>query len=138
MKKFTLYLILLLNYLLSNAQEYVTAKNETIINQSIICTLPTLNIDAVFPGDKTNFHKLLKENLKPSSLKKIIKSKTPLLVTFTVQKDGRVSDINIPNSENKKLTKDVTRVMMLMPRWSPKIEQSRPISTKMSLPLIPY
>jgi protein TonB len=53
---------------------------------------------------------------------------------FTVNEDGRISDIKILKSPSKGFDREVARVVKLMPPFTPGMQQGRPVKVRFVLP----
>jgi len=56
-------------------------------------------------------------------------------VEFTVEKDGRVSDVVIKKSAHPDLDEEAMRVLRLSPKWIPATQRGIPVRVKYSIPL---
>lgn len=89
-----------------------------------------------YPGGMVEFMKWLTANLKypDKALKQKIKGK--VMISFIVNKDGKVSDIKLVKSVNRLLDEEALRVAKLMPDWKPGIENGKPCRTMIAIPIV--
>jgi len=83
---------------------------------SIIYDIGNVQVKPIFTGD---VEKYIKNNLKypDSALKKNIEGTEYL--SFVIEKSGAISNIRILRSSNKIFDYEATRVISLMPKWTP-------------------
>ena len=58
-----------------------------------------------------------------------------VLVSFIIEKDGSLSDINILNSPDQSLTNEATRVLKLAPKWQPGKHYGDVVRVKYTMPI---
>jgi len=91
-------------------------------------------IDQIMPqfqGGIDSFHRFLSKNLHYNKGMKNGK----VVASFTVQKNGRISNIKIIKSVSSLNDNEVMRVLELSPRWIPGKENNKPIATEMMIPV---
>ena len=106
-------------------------------------------IRASFPGGQRELMSWLGQNMHyPEKMKEI---QGRVLVSFYVEKDGSISDVNVERpcikedgtsstviveqSEMSALDKEVIRVVKTMPQWEPAMHHGKPVREKHFLPL---
>ena len=104
---------------------------------------------ASFPGGQRELMSWLAQNMHyPEKMKEI---QGRVLVSFYVEKDGSISDVNVERpcikedgtsstviveqSEMSALDKEVIRVVKTMPQWEPAMHHGKPVREKHFLPL---
>ncbi len=58
-----------------------------------------------------------------------------VFATFTVNKDGSVTDIRIVRGLSKLNDDEVTRVLKLSPKWTPGVENGKPVAVAFTIPV---
>ena len=88
----------------------------------------------MFPGGPAALRNFLIKNTKyPTSLQKDgIQGR--VLVSFIVNTNGKISDINVVESVHPALDKEAIRVMKKMPKWSPGIVDGEKVRVRYRLP----
>ncbi|MFW0718138.1 energy transducer TonB [Pedobacter sp. N23S346] len=83
-----------------------------------------------YPGGQTKMYAYLAKNLKyPAKAKKDgIEGKVYL--SFNVQKDGTLTDIEVMKGLSKETDNEALRVLKSTPRWDPGLNDGRPVTTK--------
>ena len=56
-------------------------------------------------------------------------------VSFIVNRDGKIVDIQVPRGIHESLDNEVIRVIQLMPPWNPGKQRGKPVRTKIFLPV---
>ena len=88
-----------------------------------------------FPGGQEAMTKFIIENVKypEAAQKKGIQGK--VLVTFTVTKTGKITNISISQKVNDLLDAEAVRVISIMPDWIPGEDKGAPVDVQMTLPI---
>ncbi|MDD2475353.1 MAG: energy transducer TonB [Dysgonamonadaceae bacterium] len=58
-----------------------------------------------------------------------------ILCAFIVRKDGTISNLEVINGLDNDLDNEALRVLSMMPKWSPGIDNNKPVSVKCILPI---
>lgn len=101
-----------------------------------ISTLDQLSQNPSFPGGNAKFAEWMGENVKypEEAIKKNIQGK--VYVTFTVEKDGTISNVILSKGINKLLDDEALRLVKSMPKWIPgKDKNGNPVIVPFTLPL---
>ncbi|MDE5784374.1 MAG: energy transducer TonB [Prevotella sp.] len=89
-----------------------------------------------FPGGATEFMKWLTRNLKyPKNLEQQ-KVQGRVVAEFIVNTDGSITDVNIVKPFHPQCDREVLRVLRMMPRWTPGIQDAKPCRTKVCIPVV--
>ena len=86
-----------------------------------------------FPGGNGAMLDWLSKNIHYTSGCASIKGR--VVVTFYVEPDGSLSDIELVQKVDSELDKEVLRVVKAMPKWIPASQNNKPIRTKYTLPI---
>ncbi len=91
---------------------------------------------AEFPGGQKALMDYMISNIKyPAEAKeKDIEGK--VFVSFTVDADGKVSNVAIAKGANKLLDDEAMRVVKSMPKWKPAVKDGKAVSSEMTLPVV--
>lgn len=87
------------------------------------------------PSFKGNVNQWLGQNLRypPAAEENGIEGK--VIVQFVVEKDGSVTQVKAVRSPDPSLEKEAIRVVSMMPKWSPGINNGQPVRVKYTLPV---
>lgn len=88
-----------------------------------------------FPGGIVMFMKWLTRNLKYPADAQQRKIQGKVVVSFIVNKDGSIARPTVVHSADPLLDKEALRVIMMMPRWKPGIEDGKPCRTMFAIPV---
>ena len=89
-----------------------------------------------FPGGPLEFIKWLTRNLKYPPQAQSARLQGKVVAEFIVNTDGSVTDVRITKSLSKPCDDEALRVLRMMPRWMPGIENDKPCRTKVCIPII--
>ena len=119
------------------------------IGESEEAKMQIAEIRASFPGGQGKLMSWLAQNMHyPKEMKEF---QGRVLVSFYVEKDGSISDVNVERpcikedgtsstviveqSELSALDKEMVRVVKSMPKWEPATQNGEPVREKYILPL---
>ncbi len=89
-----------------------------------------------YPGGDGALFEYLSNNIKypKDAEKQGIQGR--VIVRFVVEKDGSVSDVKIVRSIHPLLNKEAIRVIQLMPKWYPGMQNGKPVRTNYTVPVM--
>ena len=128
MKKLALILVTLLM-----AAPYATAQEED--NNDAEDAVYTPEKRPEFPGGTEALFKFLSSNLKYPSDAKKEDIQGRVICQFTVNKDGSITDIQVLRSVYPSLDREAVRVISIMPRWEPGVQNGEKKRCKFKLPI---
>lgn len=88
-----------------------------------------------FPGGTSELSKFLSNNIKYPAMARENRIEGRVIVSFVVEKDGFISDVEIAQSVNPILDKEALRVVKLMPKWKAGVQKGKPVRVKYSIPV---
>ena len=88
-----------------------------------------------FPGGKKSMMEYLKENTEYPA--KAVKNKIQgrVIVQFTVDEKGNLSDVKVVKSVEPYLDAEAVRVVKSMPRWNPGMQNGKAVKVRYTLPV---
>lgn len=89
-----------------------------------------------FPGGAVEFIKWLTRNLKYPSQAQEQKMQGRVVAEFIVNRDGSITDVKVVTSLNEQCDQEVLRVLRMMPRWTPGLQDNEPCRTKVCVPVV--
>lgn len=105
---------------------------------AVIIVDPALAVVEVmpeYPGGMDAMMKFVAENLKyPEQMQKE-KVEGRVLLSFVVEKDGSVTNIEEVQSPHPVLTEEAIRVVKLMPKWKPGKQDGKEVRVQFNLPI---
>ena len=97
--------------------------------------LPFVEDQPEFPGGTAALMEYLRKNIKYPAICRENNIQGRVVVTFVVNKDGSIVDIEIARGVNPSLDKEAVRVISQMPNWKPGYQLGRPVRVRYSLPV---
>ena len=88
-----------------------------------------------FPGGREELFKYLTYNVKYPIDATKNKIEGRILVTFVVEHDGSISNVNVANSVYPSLDKESIRVVSGMPKWIPGKANGKTVRVKYTIPI---
>lgn len=88
-----------------------------------------------FPGGIVQFMKWLTRNLRYPLEAQHQKVQGKVVVSFIVNKDGSIASPKIVQSADPLLDSEALRVIKMMPRWKPGIDNGKPCRTMFAIPV---
>ena len=92
--------------------------------------------NAQFPGGDEACMKWLAEHLKYPSICQEQGVQGRVFVSFVVNKDGSIVDVEIKRSPDPNLSKEDERVVKSMPKWKPARQGNRTVRSRFNLPVM--
>ncbi len=102
---------------------------ENGINKKPALSFPTPS----FPGGQSKFLKYFMDNFRTPDLFVDIKGK--IYISFTVNEDGTLDEIEVTNNLGKYVANEARRVMKKCPKFSPATQNGKPIKCHFRLPV---
>lgn len=90
---------------------------------------------AEFPGGLQALGKWLSCNLTYPTKAQENNIEGKILVQFIVEKDGSISNPVIARGVDKDLDAEAIRIVSIMPKWKPGMNDGKPVRSKMTLPV---
>lgn len=99
-------------------------------------TIGEVQVMPNFPGGMNALYDYIGKNLQyPASARESgIEGK--VIVSFTVEKDGCISDIKILRSLDPDCDEEAIRLIQSMPAWTPGKQGDKPVRVRMNLPIV--
>lgn len=89
-----------------------------------------------FPGGDKALMEFLAQNIDYPRMEKENDIAGKVISQFTVNEDGTVSDIQILRSTSGGFNKEATRVIKMLPRFKPGMQQGRAVKVRFNMPII--
>jgi TonB family protein len=88
-----------------------------------------------FPGGESKLFRFLAQNVRYPAYAREHGISGAVYVTFIVEEDGSINNINITKSPHKSLSDEALRVVQLMPKWKPGYIGEKPVRVQYTLPI---
>lgn len=89
-----------------------------------------------YPGGAVEFMKWLTKNLQYPKLAQVRKTQGKVIAHFYVEKDGSITGLRIAQSLSRECDQEALRVLGMMPKWQPGVQNGKPCRTKVSIPIV--
>ena len=89
-----------------------------------------------YPGDMDAFWTFLMRNLHYPESAEADSVQGRVIIQFVVEKDGSLSNFEIVQTPDDRLTEEALRVLHLMPRWQPAQNKGRTVRCRYSMPIL--
>lgn len=86
-------------------------------------------------GDWATFRKWVHDQLRYPKLALTNGIQGRVVLSFVIERDGRLTNIQVLQSPDRTLTEEALRVVKSSPRWSPGLQRDTPVRIKMTLPV---
>mgnify|MGYP003299926538 CR=1 FL=1 len=90
----------------------------------------------VFPGGQKALMEYLKSNLVYPKAAQDSSIQGRVIVRFTVEKDGSITDVEVVRGVHPALDEEAVRVVSMMPKWKPGTQMCDTVRTKFTLPVL--
>lgn len=87
-----------------------------------------------FPGGEKALMKFLAKHTQYPERERSLEIEGKVFAEFTVNEDGTVSDIKVLKSPTSGFEREVIRVVKMLPRFSPGLQQNKPVKVRHVLP----
>ncbi|MBF1081720.1 MAG: energy transducer TonB [Prevotellaceae bacterium] len=88
-----------------------------------------------FPGGIVQFMKWLTRNLRYPPMAQSQRMQGKVVVSFIINKDGSIASPTIVQSVDPVLDREALRVVKMMPRWKPGLQNGKPCRTMFAIPV---
>lgn len=88
-----------------------------------------------FPGGIVQFMKWLTRNLRYPPIAQSQRIQGKVVVSFIINKDGSIASPTIVQSVDPVLDREALRVVKMMPRWKPGLQNGKPCRTMFAIPV---
>lgn len=119
-------------YFSGRAPARLAVSEDEISEDTVSAAIVTM---PAFPGGEDSLKAFLIRNLRYPEAAKMKGLQGTVLVTFVVEKDGRISNIAIQQSVDPELDKEALRLVLMMPKWLPGTSGGNAQSTRMTIPI---
>ncbi|AWH83722.1 hypothetical protein HYN59_00700 [Flavobacterium album] len=115
-----------LNYVSAQETKPLKTTDYSLVTNDELQTKPE------FPGGVSEFYQYIIDNFKPESK---LKGVQKLYVYFVIEKDGSISIVKILKGLDEKNDENLIKVIQNSPKWSPGIQNGKPVRASFNLPL---
>lgn len=91
--------------------------------------------DPEFPGGLAAMYEYIGNNIVYPKIAREVNIQGTVHLTFVVEKNGSLTDIQIKRSPDQLLSDEALRVISSMPRWTPGKQRGKPVRVSFYLPI---
>ncbi len=91
--------------------------------------------DPAFKGGIDKFYAYLQKNMRYPAVAKENNVQGKVFVTFVVERDGALTDIKVVRGIGSGCDEEAIRVLKSSPRWTPGIQNGRPVRVQYTMPI---
>jgi len=88
-----------------------------------------------FPGGEAAMYKFIGKNIEYPRMAKESGISGRVFVTFVVERNGRVTDVQILRGIGGGCDEEAVRVIKMMPKWSPGKQRGKPVRVQYRMPI---
>lgn len=88
-----------------------------------------------FPGGMEGWSKFLGKNLRYQEQAPSEEISGRVFMSFTIEKDGRITDIQVTKPAGHGFDEEAKRVLKMAPKWKPDIQNGEPVRVRYTIPI---
>jgi len=111
----------------------IQMEEEAEIKEDHIFTI--VEADAEYPGGEKARMEFLNKNIHYPTMARESGIQGRVYVTFVVEKDGSVTDVQVTRGIGGGCDEEAVRVVKLMPKWIPGKQRNKPVRVQFNLPI---
>lgn len=97
--------------------------------------LANVQIKPEFPGGESAMYVFLGTNLHYPAEAQKQGIQGMVIVSFTIDKDGSITEAKAVRSPHESLSKEAVRMILSMPKWTPGMNNGQPVRVNFTLPV---
>lgn len=119
----------------TEVQEFtpIEFEEEEEVEEDVIFTV--VEDQPQFPGGEEARQRFLEENLRYPQMAREAGIQGTVFVTFVVETDGSVTDVQILRGIGGGCDQEAVRVVEMMPRWEPGRQRGQPVRVQFNMPI---
>ena len=119
----------------TEVQEFtpIQFEEEEEVDEDVIFTV--VEDQPQFPGGEEARQKFLEDNLRYPQMAREAGIQGTVFVTFVVETDGSVTDVQILRGIGGGCDQEAVRVVQMMPRWEPGRQRGQPVRVQFNMPI---
>ena len=107
-----------------------------IPEDTTIYNFDDVEVKPSYPGDMDAFWQFLMRSLHYPESAEADSVQGRVIIQFVVEKDGSLSNFEIVQTPDDRLTEEALRVLHLMPRWQPAQNKGRTVRSRYRMPIL--
>lgn len=110
-------------------------KQAVVVEDNTVYNFVSMENPPAYPGGIEKFYKFLGDNIKYPPMAAENNIQGNVFVSFTVEKDGSLTDIKIDRKLGYGTDEEAVRVLKLSRRWNPGMQNGKPVRVKYNIPI---
>lgn len=110
-------------------------KQAVVVEDNTVYSFVSMENPPAYPGGIEKFYKFLGDNIKYPPMAAENNIQGNVFVSFTVEKDGSLTDIKIDRKLGYGTDEEAVRVLKLSKRWNPGMQNGKPVRVKYNIPI---
>jgi protein TonB len=86
-------------------------------------------------GDLNSFRNWVQQKVRYPAIAQENGISGKVILTFVIEKDGRLTNIQVLQTPDRSLSEEATRVLQQSPKWSPGKQRNQPVRVRYTLPV---
>ena len=105
------------------------------LEQDVVCQLSGVDEKPEFPGGQEGMYRYLGASVHYPEINPEVDIQGTVVAQFIIDKDGNPSDVKALRSPSRDFTREVMRVVLMMPKWTPGKKDGQPVRVGYILPV---
>jgi protein TonB len=110
-------------------------KQAVVVEDNTVYSFVSMENPPMYPGGIEKFYEFLGRNIKYPSMAAENNIQGNVFVSFTVEKDGSLTDIKIDRKLGYGTDEEAVRVLKMSRRWNPGMQNGKPVRVKYNIPI---
>ena len=110
-------------------------KQAVVVEDNTVYSFVSMENPPMYPGGIEKFYKFLGDNIKYPAMAAENNIQGNVFVSFTVEKDGALTDIKIDRKLGYGTDEEAVRVLKISKRWNPGMQNGKPVRVKYNIPI---
>ncbi len=110
-------------------------KQAVAVEDNNVYSFVSMENPPAYPGGIEKFYKFLGDNIKYPAMAAENNIQGNVFVSFTVEKDGSLTDIKIDRKLGYGTDEEAVRVLKISRRWNPGMQNGKPVRVKYNIPI---
>jgi len=119
---------------IANTTNAVNSTNQ-VVEDNTIYNFVSMENPPKYPGGMAALYKFLGENMKYPKEARDNNIQGKVLVSFSVLKDGALTDIKVERKLGYGTDEEAVRVLKLSKKWEPGLQNGKPVNVKYNIPI---
>lgn len=98
--------------------------------------VPWPDKEAEFYGGEVEMIKFIHSNLLYPEISKITNEQGKVQISFVVEKDGSISNVEVIRGNYKNLNREASRIIRAFPKWKPAQKDGKDVRSRVNIPII--